>query len=329
MPIIEYSDYTAPRWLPGGHAQTIFPSLFRRAPDLPFVRSRLATPDNDCILLDSVRAAATRSEAALVLSHGLEGDSRRKYIRGLAQACLKLGIDCLSRNFRACGGEMNRAPGMYHSGQTDDLHLVVEHCLALGYRRVFLAGYSMGGNQVLKYLGENPGRVPPEVTGAAVFSVPCDLPGSAKVLDLPENAIYMRYFLRTLRQKVRAKHADYPDLYPLDGLEAMRTFAEFDNAYTAPVHGFASAADYWEKASSLPHLVNIRVPVLLVNARNDPFLSPGCFPLAAAVASPYLFLETPLQGGHVGFPGADRQGLYWSDRRGAAFFRDLLPATRP
>jgi predicted alpha/beta-fold hydrolase len=182
----------------------------------------------------------------------------------------------------------------------------------------------MGGNQTLKYLGEAPERVPSRVTAAVVFSVPCDLPGAAVELDKPGNTVYMRYFLRSLRQKVRLKHTLYPDLYPLDGLEAMRTFAEFDGAYTAPVHGFASARDYWEKAASLPHLGKIRVPTLLVNARNDPFLSAGCYPVRIARENPHLYLEMPEQGGHVGFPGGDGP-LYWSDRRGAAFFARMLP----
>ncbi|MDR0339652.1 MAG: alpha/beta fold hydrolase, partial [Desulfovibrio sp.] len=254
MPYLETSPYRAPLWLPGGQVQTIFSSLFRTVPVPPFERFRLATPDGDFILADRLRAAHNPDKTVVVLSHGLEGNSRRKYMRGMCLAFQALGWDCLSRNFRTCGGEINGTPGMYHSGQTEDLHCVVDFCVSEGYRRILLVGFSMGGNQTLKYLGEEPERVPPQVAGAAVFSVPCDLTGAARALDRPANAVYRRYFMRTLRRKIRAKHLLYPDLYPLDGLDDMRTFAAFDNAYTAPLHAFASAADYWSKASCLPHL---------------------------------------------------------------------------
>lgn len=324
MPVLPHSSYRPPWWLPGGHAQTIFPSLFRTVADLPFQRYSLSTPDDDVVLLDFLQAGPEQSRVVVVLSHGLEGNSRRKYIRGMCLAFVACGWDCLSRNFRACGGAMNRTPGMYHSGQTDDLHSVILHCLERGYERVLLVGFSMGGNQTLKYLGEDPDRTPAEVAGAAVFSVPCHLPGAARALDLPGNAIYTRYFLRTLREKVRLKHALYPELYPLDGLEAMRTFAAFDDRYTAPVHGFASAREYWEKTACLPHLERIRVPSLLVNAKNDPFLSPECYPVTAASHNPALSLEMPDCGGHVGFTPAGNDGRYWSESRAVYFFTSLL-----
>lgn len=323
MPVLPHSSYRAPRWLPGAHAQTIFPSLFRHMAPLPFTRSRLETPDGDSILLDTLLAGPEPAKTVVVLSHGLEGDSRRKYIRGMCRVFTSLGWDCVSRNFRACGGEMNRLPGMYHSGQTEDIHSVVEHVIAGGYESVLLVGFSMGGNQTLKYLGENPDRVPSRVRGAAAFSVPCHLPGAAVVLDKPGNAIYMRHFMRTLHKKVRQKHASFPELYPLDGLERVRTFAEFDSRYTAPVHGFASAADYWERSACLPHLGGIRVPALLVNAKNDPFLSERCYPVAEAGRNPALTLEMPEQGGHVGFCSPLGRGAYWSEERAAGFFRAL------
>lgn len=185
----------------------------------------------------------------------------------------------------------------------------------------------MGGNQTLKYLGENRNLVPAEVRGAVVFSVPCDLPGAAEVLDRPGNAVYMRYFMRTLRQKVRRKHETWPELYPLDGLDAIRTFGEFDQRYTAPVHGFASARDYWEKAACLRHLSNIRIPTLLVNAGNDPFLSPGCTPIAFARTHDYFWLETPGCGGHVGFTTTGG-GAYWSETRAVRFFQPLSQGVR-
>ena len=324
MPLLSDSSYAAPSWLPGGHVQTIFPSLLRRLPDLPFERTHIPTPDGDRIVLDMLRAGAKQSRSVVILSHGLEGNSRRKYMRGMCRMFAAEGWDSVARNFRGCGGEPNLTPGLYHSGQTIDLHTVVLHCLLLGYERIALLGFSMGGNQTLKYLGENPGRVPAQVVAAAAFSVPCDLPGAARVLDQPGNVVYMRYFLRSLREKVRQKHALYPELYPLEGLAAMRTFAEFDGQYTAKIHGFASARDYWERAACLPHLPHIAVPSLLVNARNDPFLSEGCYPVDAARQSRFLSLEMPDSGGHVGFTSRLGEAAYWSEIRATEFFRQYL-----
>ncbi len=324
MPYLADSDYIPPRWLPKGHGQTIFPVLFRKMEELPFKRVRVDTPDGDFFHADILAGERTPARGAVILSHGLEGDSRRKYIRGMCLMLAGLGWDCVARNFRACGGGMNRAPGMYHSGETGDLRLTVEYCLKAGYRRVLLAGFSMGGNQTLKYLGEEPDRVPPEVAGAVVFSVPCDLNGSARKLAHPQNAVYMRYFMQSLREKVRLKHMAYPDLYPLRGLESICSFKEFDGRYTAPVHGFASAEDYWQRSSSLPFLSAIRVPTLLVNAWDDPFLSPECYPEDVARGSRFLTLETPECGGHVGFVSPFGERAYWSEQRAALFFQECM-----
>ena len=215
---------------------------------------------------------------------------------------------------------------MYHSGETTDLHCVVEYCVIQGYSRIALVGFSMGGNQVLKYLGEARHRVPKEVKAAAVFSVPCDLAGSAGELDRFSNRIYMINFLKTLRQKVRYKNIRYPDYYPLEGLDNIKTFAEFDQRYTAPIHGFSSARDYWQKASSLPYLSRIRIPTLLVNARNDPFLSDSCFPDQVAEHSAYLYFEAPREGGHVGFTSPLGVRQYWSESRAASFLSQHISA---
>ena len=325
MPLQSGSSYAAPAWLPGGHAQSIFPLLFRKIPELPFKRSTIPTPDGDRIALDTLQAGEKQSRSVVILSHGLEGNSRRKYMRGMCRIFAAQGWDSVARNFRGCGGEPNLTPGLYHSGQTEDIHTTVIYCLELGYERIALVGFSMGGNQILKYLGENPDRSPPQLVAAVAFSVPCHLPGSAAVLDQPGNAVYMRYFLQSLRKKVRQKHAVYPKLYPLGGLEAIHTFAEFDGQYTAPIHGFASARDYWEKAACLPHLPHIARPSLLVNARNDPFLSAGCYPVDTARQSRFLFLEMPDNGGHVGFTSRLGEAAYWSETRAVEFFKQFLP----
>jgi hypothetical protein len=226
----------------------------------------------------------------------------------------------LAWNFRGCGGEPNRLLRCYHSGDTADLHAVLTHGLGRrSYADAVLVGFSIGGNQLLKYLGEDPERVPRAVRAAVAFSVPCDLAGSARVLARPANRFYMEYFLRSLRAKARLKNRLFGGILDLDGLDAMTTFDAFDDRFTAPLHGFAGAADYYRRASSLPHLEAIRVPTLLINALDDPFLSPSCFPAEAAAASRQLVLETPVSGGHVGFVERNRDNLYWSERRAAAF----------
>jgi uncharacterized protein len=313
------SDYRPPWWLRNGHVQTLFPFLFRRVARVPYVQERISTPDKDFLDLDWLRSSRTR---LAVISHGLEGSSRAKYVRGMALALQRRGWDVLAWNFRGCSGEPNRCPRLYHSGVTDDLHLVLTHALGVGgYAHAALVGFSMGGNQILKYLGENPGLVPRQVRAAAAFSVPCDLEGAATAMARPENRIYMARFLRSLRAKIREKSRRFPGCLSLDGLAAMRTFQEFDDRFTAPLHGFADARDYYRSSGAIRFLETLALPVLLVNAADDPFLGPSCFPRQQARAHPFLHLECPEHGGHVGFAG--RMPLYWSESRAAEFLEEF------
>nr|WP_054649711.1 alpha/beta fold hydrolase [Salidesulfovibrio brasiliensis] len=318
MPIIDDSSYHPRFPFTSGHLQTMFPVLARPHPPVSFERERIETPDGDFIDLDWSRVGSDR---VAVISHGLEGNSRRKYVAGAALALNRAGWDTVNLNFRGCSGEPNRLPRLYHSGVTDDLHTVLTHTLERGgYAEAGLVGFSMGGNQTLKYLGENPDLVPDEVRRAVVFSVPCHLSGAAEVMGRPANRVYMAYFLRGLREKVREKAARFPELdISLHGLDDIRTFEVYDDRYTAPLHGFDGAQDYYARSSSLQFLENVGVPTLLVNACDDPFLSASCYPERAARTNRNLLLETPRHGGHVGFVafGGD---LYWSDRRLAAFF---------
>lgn len=323
MPYIVPSTYKAPRYLPGGHAQTVYPTLFRRLPAPPYERERIDTPDGDFLDLDWWRG--DRGDRLVILSHGLEGSSRRVYMVGMARAARDAGWDALAWNFRGCSGEPNRQLRYYHSGASDDLHTVLRHALALGrYRAVAFIGFSMGGNMTLKLLGELGETVPEPVKGAVTFSVPCDLTTASLELGRPTNSVYMRRFLRMLHVKIRWKMAMFPGEIDDAGYERMRTFKEFDDRYTAPLNGFRDAEDYWRQASSLPLLPGIRVPTLLVNARNDSFLSDPCYPIALARKSDWLHLETPAQGGHTGFPDRSPQGHYWLERRALAFLQPLL-----
>jgi predicted alpha/beta-fold hydrolase len=237
----------------------------------------------------------------------------------MAQALARHGWDVLAWNLRGCSGPPNRRLRTYHSGATEDLAVVVEHALAQGYPTAALVGFSLGGNLTLKYLGERGRDVDPRIRGAAAFSVPVDLRASARRLDRPSNWHYVQYFLRTLRAKVKRKAARWPDRIDAPGLTEVRTLVAFDDRYTAPLNGFRDAVDYYRQASSKPFLNRIAIPTLLVNAANDPFLAAPCYPRSIARDHPLLTLEIPEEGGHVGFAAFHRDGLYWSERRAAAF----------
>ena len=326
MPILPVPDYLPPLPLRRPHLSTLYPTLLRAAPVMsPPRRERVDTPDGDFLLLDRHPSRIGASRKLAVISHGLEGDSRRKYVLGMARMATGLGFDAVCWSQRGCGGEPNLLARSYHSGETGDLHTVIAHCLKSGaYDSVALIGFSMGGNQILKYLGEDPGKVPGEIRCAAVFSVPVDLGGSERMLARPSRRVYVEYFMRGLRAKVREKEARFPGRVGPDLLKGVFTLRDFDNRYTAPFHGFADAADYYARASSLPVLGAVRVPALLVNAQNDPFLTPSCFPEDVARSNPNFFLETPRYGGHVGFADPGPENVYWSERRAGAFLNEML-----
>jgi hypothetical protein len=239
----------------------------------------------------------------------------------MAGAFHRAGWDTLAWNLRGCSGEPSRLLRTYHSGAWEDLQCVIEHA-ACGYRNIALVGFSIGGNLTLKYLGDHGASINPAIKGAVAFSVPCDLASSARALESRINSIYMHHFLRDLRQKIREKAATFPGGISTDGLDHIRTFREFDGTYTAPLNGFLNAEDYWDKASSRPSLAGITIPTLLVNALNDPFLAPECFPREEAVVNPHLYLELPASGGHLGFITLGQE--YWSETRAVEFCRRVL-----
>ncbi|GHD48011.1 hypothetical protein SAMN05216429_11075 [Marinobacter persicus] len=314
------SDYRPPVWLRSGHLQSIWPSLFRRVPMMSPSEEVLATPDGDELHLDWYRQG---SERLAILSHGLEGNSRRPYMLGMARALMLKGWDVLAWNFRSCGGVMNRQPRFYHSGATEDLHLVVNRALRADYRHLSLTGFSMGGNLTLLYLAQLGRYADSRIIAGLAYSVPMDLAGSAEVLALPSRRIYMQRFLQDLHGKMQHKAALFPGLIDTEGFEQIRNFHQFDNRYTAPLHGFESASDYWASCSALPRLKDIRVPALVVNAADDPFLSAGCFPQSPEVLGPSVRLEVPRWGGHVGFVQHRKDGLYWSERRAQGFLSGI------
>ncbi|HEY4003364.1 MAG TPA: alpha/beta fold hydrolase, partial [Candidatus Xenobia bacterium] len=283
-------------------------------------RERIETPDGDFLDLDW---ADKGHDKVAILSHGLEGSSRGQYVRGQVNSLNQAGWDCVAWNCRGCSGEINRQKRLYHSGSSDDLGTVVEHVRKVRPGApLALIGYSLGGNMTLKYLGEQGEAAAHVIRGAVAFSVPCDLASSSKVLARLSNSLYMIRFMVALRDKVRVKERMFTGQAKGFSLWRIRTFKAFDDAYTAPIHGFSSAEDYWMRASSKPFLPMIRVPTLLVQAQDDPFLAPPCYPYQEAQDSRWLHLEVPRYGGHGGFVS----NPYYSDRRAAEFLSSIPPS---
>lgn len=299
------------------HIHTVYASKFRYVSAPNYVRERLDTPDGDFLDLDWVRSGNQR--VAIVL-HGLEGSTDRPYMRGMVRALSADGWDVLALNFRSCSGEMNRKPYSYHSGATNDLSLIINQ-IQLNYPTIAAIGFSLGGNVLLKYLGEMGLHTP--VRAAVAFSVPTDLKGSSNALTSSENRLYMRNFLRLLRVKVLFKAEQFPDVVSAEGFDQIASFQEFDDRYTAPLNGFIDAEDYWARSSSNPFIPDIRVPTLLVNALDDPFLSEGCYPVTRTKDNPSITFERPRFGGHVGF---QQKGQYWSESRARSFLNEALKA---
>ncbi|CAG35182.1 YheT family hydrolase [Desulfotalea psychrophila] len=316
--------YLPPLWLRNGHIQSIYASLSRPRYRLNYQRERIDTPDNDFLDLDWSLCGENRSRDLIILSHGLEGHTRRNYITGMAGCLNKAGIDSLSWNYRGCSGEPNRQLRMYHNGVIDDLDLVVRHGIGAGYKNIFLIGFSLGGNLTLLYLGKTGKGLAKEIRGAVAFSVPCDLAGAAEEISKPKNAIYMRRFLKDLHTKVKAKQDLFPTKINDHGYGRIKNFKEFDDCYTAPIHGFKNAEDYWQKCSCLPWLDKIKLPCMMVNSLDDPFLSKSCYPVEIARQTKQLHLIRPRYGGHVGFVALNREKEYWSEAITKSFIRSTL-----
>ncbi len=303
--------YKPPWYLPNGHFETIWPSLFRMVPKPAYRRERLTTDDDDFIDLDWLQSGSSR---LVVISHGLEGDSYRHYVAGMANAFHRSNWDVLAWNFRGCSGEINRQPRFTHNGSTGDLHAVVSHALAShDYQAVVLVGFSMGGNLSLVYLGRDADRVPNRVKAAVCLSVPCDLAAASARLAERSNLIYMKRFMRLMGHKVRLQAAQYPELFPCEDYAELKTFHDFDGRYTAPLHGFRDAAHYWQECSSLQYLQYVKIPVWIINAKNDPFLPPSCFPDSSLHGNPRVTLVAPEHGGHCGFASSPGEPFYWSE----------------
>lgn len=320
MPILPEPDYKTSPWQFNGHIQTIYPSLFRKVTFHYQQRERLELPDGDFVDLDWALATPERKKL-VIITHGLEGDSKRHYVLGMARLFTENGYDALGWNCRSCSGEMNRLPRFYHHGDANDLRFVINHVIRkYGYDEIVLVGFSMGGSLSLRAVAEFPEEVPVEVKYVVAFSVPCDLLTSVKILSQSANKIYSSRFLRKLGEKIKQKEKLFPEQISYEGYEKIKHFVDFDNRYTAPLHGFKDAGDFYAKASVKPLLPDIKVPSLIVQAKNDTFLSSECFVYDEAANNENLFLQITEQGGHCGFmlPGSEYS---WAELRALDFVR--------
>ena len=339
MPLINTDDYKPPFWLPDSQSQTIFPSLFRKVEGVNYIRERIKTDDGDFLDIDNSPEASValtpeggtsstelesdfnspfggrgdrRFGAVVILSHGLEGDTSRQYITGMVKNFNAHGFDCLAWNFRSCSGEMNQTKTFYHSGATNDLETVIKHSLSKGYNKIYLVGFSLGGNLTLKYLGEKGQNLYPEIQKAVTFSVPLHLSSSSKKIGW----LYTKRFNKSLIKKILEKSQRFPE-FQIDtsNITKIKTLKDFDDAYTSQLHGFIDAEDYYERNSSLYFLDKINIPTLIINAQNDPFLSEECFPFEKIKTMEKVYFQAPKMGGHCGFYPDDYQGVLWSERR--------------
>jgi uncharacterized protein len=306
-----------PRYQYNGHMQTIVPSLTRKVQGVVYQRERLTLADGDFVDIDWLRQP--QNQKLVVLTHGLEGDSHRQYIKGTARLFHANGFDVLAWNCRSCSGEMNRAFRLYNHGEIGDIGEVIDHALQQkAYDEIVLVGYSMGGNITLKYAGVNGTKLPSAVKRAIAISAPINLETSAELLDRASNRFYRNRFMKKLARKMMLKAAQFPDRIDLSKLKQVRRWKDFDDHYSAPVNGYLDADDFYHKASAIHFMPSLTIPTLLLNAQNDPLLSPECFPHELAGQMPSLFVETPSKGGHVGFMVSDDEHTY-AERRALSF----------
>jgi predicted alpha/beta-fold hydrolase len=315
--------YSPAWWIPGGHLQTLWGKLFRRQLPAPTQLERWDTPDGDFVEVHRLPAAP--GAPRVLLLHGLEGTVRSHYAQGLLNEAARRGWGADLLIFRSCGSEMNRARRFYHSGETSDTAFVLERILReFPASPLALAGVSLGGNVLLKFLGERGSDLPPQLQAAAAISVPFDLSRSARRINRGLSRLYQRFFLTSLRKKAHEKATRFPDLAPASRIAGLRTLEDFDNVITGPLHGFRNAQDYYERSSSLGWLKRVRLNTLLLSAVDDPMLPPEVLDEVRRIAgeNPSLHLEFVGRGGHAGFIAGSLpwHPFYYAEYRVGEFF---------
>ena len=322
MPVLENSSFKNPPYLQfNGHLQTIIPGIFRKVKGVNYQRERLELTDGDFLDLDWIKNG---NKKLVLLSHGLEGSSDRQYILGAAKLFSKNNWDVLAWNCRSCSGEMNRTARLYHHGDIEDIGTVVNHALDKNdYKEMVMVGFSMGGAMSLNYLGKNGNDIPMEIKGAVAFSTPCDLKEGADILNKSSNAVYRKRFLNNLKRKILIKETEYPGLVDIQKLNEIKVWRDFDEHFSAPLNGYKNADEFYFNSSAKNFMENINVPTLLVNAINDPILTPGCSPLEIAQSNQNIFIENPKEGGHCGFMVRGEE-FAWSEYRALEFSEEVI-----
>ncbi len=310
-------------WCPGPHFQSIFAQFFRPVPKLQFERRRIETPDGDFLDLDILNHSP--GKPWLVAIHGLEGSSQARYVQSLIGEAHRFGWNAVAANMRGCSGELNRKPYAYHAGKTEDFECIIQYLIReIHPSEIYPAGFSIGGNLILKWLGEHSSGVPKQVVKAAAVSVPYDLVKSTEILDRGLNRkIYTRGMLRTLKQKALHKERFFPGMIDREKVEKANTFMEFDELVTVKVNNLVNAVEYWKSASAVNFLEKIRVPTLLVHSEDDPFYPANLLPREKWRNSAFLNAVVTAGGGHLGFVSGAwpwRQEL-WLEQKIMAYFK--------
>lgn len=296
--------------------------MFRRIPPVVQTRERLELEDGDFLDLDWSYSFLGTSKKVLVILHGLEGNAQRPYILGLARYFNKNGWDVAALNFRGCSGEINRLYKSYNAGATSDLDLVISHIISKNkYDSLALNGFSLGGNLLLKYLGEG-NKLPAQLKAAVAISAPCDLHGSLKKLEEPSNRIYSGRFIKNLKEQLYLREKHFPENIQKQQISACKNLFSIDDLYTSKAHGFENALDYYQKSSASQFIPNISIPTLLINAKNDNFLSASSSPVTIAEKNPNFYLEMPNHGGHVGFLQNKKQT--YTEERALEFIESFI-----
>ncbi|MEL6558184.1 MAG: alpha/beta fold hydrolase [Bacteroidota bacterium] len=319
MPVIHSNSYRPPLFLRGKHLETIYPALFRSVTGLPDCKRKVhLLSDGDSLTYDHYR---NNQQKVVIISHGLEGNSRKPYVLGMAKKMLSNGFDVIAWNFRSCDGKMNNTSRFYHSGATDDLNEIV-NIASEQYEKIYLTGFSLGANLTLKYAGEALSYQHQKIERIAAICTPLNLKAGSVNIGKKSNVLYEKRFLKSLKNKVIAKARLMPDQINTGNLSKVKTLYDFDNYFTAPIHGFKDAEDYYHQCSSIRFVNRIKVETLVLNALNDPMLPQETFDSSVFNSLNSVTLELTESGGHCGFPGSDKEGHYWSEKRVLKFFND-------
>lgn len=307
------------------HFSTMYRSLFMKNV-ANYKRTRITTWDSDFIDLDF---SSVKSTTLILLIHGLEGSSQSKYMISSVNHLNKNGFDTVCMNLRGCSGEDNLVLGSYHSGKTDDVDFVVNYLVKnYRYKNIIINGFSLGGNLTLKYLGEYAKKLPIQIKGGIAISAPVDLTSSEEALNKFHNKIYLHRFLKSIRLKIIEKAKKHPSFKPDKKILFKATeFRDLEEQYTVPVFGFDSSDDYWIKASSKPFIPKIKLPTLLINAKDDTFLGPDCYPIYEAKNAKNFYLMMPSYGGHVGFISSLTSEKNWMEDQIIDFIRKKINIT--